>query len=172
MYACAYAAKTVVSSAQILTRRSQKRLGIRLPLWRLKMVIFIYSNILLSVSMINITNTACVCAAENGHLDCLKYLHETAKAPWDEGAVEGARKNNHVDCLQYLLDNNCPLHPVGDTKAERYTTSSTTRKKKKKNSSPDGAYARARKESVLLFSRSLDKRETRQIQARTRVRQT
>ena len=24
-----------------------------------------------------------VSAAENGHLDCLKYLHETAKAPWD-----------------------------------------------------------------------------------------
>ena len=46
------------------------------------MVIFTYSNILLSVSMINI-RTACEYAAENGHLDCLKYLRETAKAPWD-----------------------------------------------------------------------------------------
>ena len=36
--------------------KKRKRLGIgELPLGRLKMVIFIYSNILLSVSMINIT---------------------------------------------------------------------------------------------------------------------
>jgi hypothetical protein len=45
----------------------------------------------------------------NGHLDCLKYLRETAKAPWDSEAVEGAHENNHLECLQYLLDNNCPL---------------------------------------------------------------
>ena len=50
-------------------------------------------------------------AAENGHLDCLKYLHETAKAPWDEDALEEAHENNHPDCVQYLLDNNCPLPP-------------------------------------------------------------
>ena len=56
-----------------------------LPLWRLKMVISTYSNILLSVSMIDIHECACQLAAENGHLDCLKYLHETAKAPWDYG---------------------------------------------------------------------------------------
>ena len=72
------------------------------------MVISTYSNILLSVSMINI-RSACMYAAENGHLDCLKYLHETAKAPWDYWAVRVAHKNNHTECLQYLLDNNCPL---------------------------------------------------------------
>jgi len=43
------------------------------------------------------------------HLDCLKYLHETAKAPWDEDAVWEAHHNNQTECLQYLLDNNCPL---------------------------------------------------------------
>ena len=48
-------------------------------------------------------------AAENGHLDCLKHLHETAKAPWDSDAVRYAHKNNQTECLQYLLDNNCPL---------------------------------------------------------------
>ena len=48
----------------------------------------------------------------NGHLDCLKYLHETAKAPWNSGAVRDAHKNDHPDCLQYLLDNDCPL-PTG-----------------------------------------------------------
>ena len=45
----------------------------------------------------------------NGHLDCLKYLHETAKAPWDEEAVREAHDNEHTECVQYLLDNNCPL---------------------------------------------------------------
>jgi hypothetical protein len=52
---------------------------------------------------------ACVFAAKNGHLDCLKYLHETAKAPWDYRAVREAHKKNHTECLQYLLDNDCPL---------------------------------------------------------------
>ena len=47
--------------------------------------------------------------SQDGHLDCLKYLHETAKAPWDEDAVEGARENNHPECVQYLLENDCPL---------------------------------------------------------------
>ena len=52
---------------------------------------------------------SCERAAESGHLDCLKYLRETAKAPWDSWAVFEAHKNNHPECLQYLLDNNCPL---------------------------------------------------------------
>ena len=53
---------------------------------------------------------ACERAASHGpHLDCLKYLHETAKAPWDEDAVREAHKNNQTECVQYLLDNNCPL---------------------------------------------------------------
>ena len=147
---------TVISSASN-TYKKRKRLGIReLPIGRLKMVIFIYLNILLNVSMINIANTR-VFAAENGHLDCLKYLHETAKAPWDEEAVQRKRTTtstvyNTSSTITVLI------HPIGDTKAERCTCS-TTRKKKKKNSSPDGAYARARKESVLLFSRSLHKKE-------------
>ena len=53
--------------------------------------------------------TACIAAAKHGHLDCLKYLHETAKAPWNDWSVYHAHKNNHLDCVQYLLDNNCPL---------------------------------------------------------------
>ena len=54
--ACAVLPKTVISSASNTYAKKRKRLGIRkLPHWRLKMVIFIYSNILLSVSMMNIT---------------------------------------------------------------------------------------------------------------------
>jgi hypothetical protein len=48
-------------------------------------------------------------AARKDHLDCLKYLHETAKVPWDDSAVREAHKRNQPECLQYLLDNNCPL---------------------------------------------------------------
>ena len=59
--------------------------------------------------MMNIHELACEVAAEYGHLDCLKYLHETAKAPWNSWAVREAHKNNQPECVQYLLDNNCPL---------------------------------------------------------------
>ena len=55
---------------------------------------------------------ACANTAEKGHLDCLKYLRETAKAPWDADAVRKAHENNHPECVQYLLDNNYPL-PFG-----------------------------------------------------------
>ena len=41
----------------------------------------------------NISDICVLHAAKNGHLDCLKYLHETAKAPWDEDAVREAHKN-------------------------------------------------------------------------------
>ena len=52
---------------------------------------------------------SCERAAESGHLDCLKYLRETAKAPWDSWAVRDAHYYKQPECLQYLLDNNCPL---------------------------------------------------------------
>ena len=35
---------------------------------------------------------ACAFAAKNGHLECLKYLHEEAKAPWDLGLPLGRLK--------------------------------------------------------------------------------
>ena len=52
---------------------------------------------------------ACWCAAKYGHLNCLKYLHETAKAPWNYRAVREAHENKQTECVQYLLDNDCPL---------------------------------------------------------------
>ena len=54
--ACALLPKTVISSASNTYTKKSKRLGIgELPLVRLKMVISTYSNILLSVSMINMS---------------------------------------------------------------------------------------------------------------------
>ena len=82
-----------------------------LPNGRLKMVIFTYLNILLSVSMINMRNGRVSMLPRNGHLDCLKYLHETAKAPWNYCAVRQAHYYNHTECVQYILDNDCPLPP-------------------------------------------------------------
>ena len=39
------------------------------------------------------SKSACVDAAKYGHLDCLKFLHETAKAPWNSWAVGWAHAN-------------------------------------------------------------------------------
>ena len=45
----------------------------------------------------------CECS-QNGHLDCLKYLHETAKAPWDEYTAAWAAGNGHLHILEYLVE--------------------------------------------------------------------
>ena len=44
--------------------------------------------------MINMTKSACTGRHIDGQLECLKYLRETAKAPWDRMAVEKAHANN------------------------------------------------------------------------------
>ena len=64
-WACGDAAYTVISRCLKYLRRSQKRLGVLgLPHGRLEKVIFTYSNILLSVSMINITKVRVRCSRE------------------------------------------------------------------------------------------------------------
>ena len=47
---------------------------------------------------------ACACAAENGHLEVLKYLHEEAKAPWDSSTASWAAANGHLHILEYLVE--------------------------------------------------------------------
>ena len=47
---------------------------------------------------------ACACAASEGHLECLKYLHEEAKAPWGSGTAALAAQNGHLHILEYLVE--------------------------------------------------------------------
>jgi hypothetical protein len=46
----------------------------------------------------------CANAAFNGHLECLKYLHEEAKAPWTCGTASMAAQNGHLHILEYLVE--------------------------------------------------------------------
>jgi hypothetical protein len=47
---------------------------------------------------------ACMNAARNGHLECLKYLHEEAKASWDSRTASYAAENGHLHILKYLVE--------------------------------------------------------------------
>ena len=46
----------------------------------------------------------CACAALEGHLEILKYLHEEAKAPWDSWTASWAAENGHLHILEYLVE--------------------------------------------------------------------
>ncbi len=47
---------------------------------------------------------ACEYAARNGHLECLKCLHEEGKAPWDSSTASSAAENGHLHILEYLVE--------------------------------------------------------------------
>eukprot|EP00600_Ochromonadales_sp_CCMP1393_P005137 CAMPEP_0174963900 /NCGR_PEP_ID=MMETSP0004_2-20121128/5581_1 /TAXON_ID=420556 /ORGANISM="Ochromonas sp., Strain CCMP1393" /LENGTH=347 /DNA_ID=CAMNT_0016212565 /DNA_START=41 /DNA_END=1084 /DNA_ORIENTATION=+ len=54
----------------------------------------------------------CAAAARNGHIDCLKYLHEIVKCPWDAHTCAAAARNGHLNCLEYAHMNGCPWNFV------------------------------------------------------------
>lgn len=56
---------------------------------------------------INIDELSCGNAVFNGHLECLKYLHENG-CPWDEWSCYFAASCGYLDILKYLHENNCP----------------------------------------------------------------
>jgi hypothetical protein len=51
-----------------------------------------------------INEYACAFAADGGHLECLKYLREEAKAPWDWCTAAWAALNGHLHILEYLVE--------------------------------------------------------------------
>ena len=51
-----------------------------------------------------ISTLTCAFAAKNGHLEVLKYLRETAKAPWADGTASWAAENGHLHILEYLVE--------------------------------------------------------------------
>jgi Ankyrin repeats (3 copies) len=51
----------------------------------------------------------CYFAARKGNLDCLKYLHENG-CPWDDDTVNAAVMHGHMECLKYAYENGCPLN--------------------------------------------------------------
>ena len=51
-----------------------------------------------------INERACAFAALYGHLECLKYLHEEAKAPWDSVTASWAASNGQLHILEYLVE--------------------------------------------------------------------
>ena len=52
----------------------------------------------------SINEWASAFAASGGHLECLKYLREEAKAPWDEKTATWAAQNGHLHILEYLVE--------------------------------------------------------------------
>jgi hypothetical protein len=48
----------------------------------------------------------CDMAAEKGHLECLKYVHENG-CQWNSNTCAYAARNNHLECLKYLHENGC-----------------------------------------------------------------
>ncbi|CAL6320654.1 unnamed protein product [Bathycoccus prasinos] len=51
-----------------------------------------------------INEIACAFAADKGHLEILKYLHEEAKAPWGASTAIWAAENGHLHILEYLVE--------------------------------------------------------------------
>ena len=48
--------------------------------------------------------SACAGAALKGHIECLKYLHEEVRAPWDWTTASRAASNGHLHILEYLVE--------------------------------------------------------------------
>jgi hypothetical protein len=60
------------------------------------------------VSFFENASSAASIAAKNGHLDCLRYLHEHG-CPWGFRESAECAEGGHLDCLQYLHEQGCPL---------------------------------------------------------------
>ena len=49
----------------------------------------------------------CIYAAQNGHLEVLKWARENG-CPWDEDTCVYAAENGHLEVLKWARENGCP----------------------------------------------------------------
>ena len=111
----------VISSASNTYAKKRKRLGIRDCLWRLNMVIFTYSNILLSVNMINRRMCVCRCGHERplGLFEVLTRNRQSAV-----GRLERIPRTQAQPDRMFTIPPRQQLSSttlVGDTNMESYT---------------------------------------------------
>ncbi len=68
-----------------------------------------YSHFGFETSNDDIKNDATYFAAENGHLECLKYCTENGYKKHDSATLWAAR-NGHLECLKYCTENGYKKH--------------------------------------------------------------
>ena len=112
----------VISRYSNTYAKKSKRLGVRiLPLGRLDMVVFIYSNILLSVSMINMTYVRVRCSHERP-LGLFEVLTRNRQSAVGRGRrTLRARGTTTPNVYNTSSITTALYHGIGDTKMESYT---------------------------------------------------
>ena len=83
--------------------------------------IFFFRQYLVERKYDQFVEDACENAAMNGQLDCLKYLHETAKAPWDLWPFRERTRTTTPNVYNTSSTTTVHYQMVGDTKMESYT---------------------------------------------------
>ena len=119
---CKMLPETVISRYSNTYAKKSKRLGIgELPLGRLEMVISTYSNILLSVSMINLTKCVCVCSRERS-LGLFEVLARNRQSAVElSGGTKSAREHTIPTVYNTSSTTTARYQMVGLTKMESYT---------------------------------------------------
>ena len=55
-------------------------------------------------------SSAYVECAKNGHLRVMQYMYENTSVRWPNNACYTAAQNNHMDCLKYAYDHDAPFN--------------------------------------------------------------
>ena len=120
---CILLPKAVISSASNAYAKKRKRLGILiLPIGRLQNGHLHILEYLVERKYDQYSKVACEYAAQYGHLDCLKYLRETAKAPWDDWSRTSTHTRKTTPSV-YNTSSTTTVHyqKTGHMKVEYYT---------------------------------------------------
>ena len=121
--------KSVISSASNTYAKKSKRLGIwTTASWAARNGHLHILEYLVERKYDEYHEFACECAAEYGHLDCLKYLRETAKAPWDRTPYDTRTRTTTPSVYNTSSSTTVLYQTVGDTKTEYYTRKSRRRR--------------------------------------------